>query len=163
MATRNIIIYDESVLRAKTRKVEKFDERLHQLLDDMAETMYKEKGVGLAAPQVGVLKKCVVLDDGNGLIELINPEIIDKEGKQDGIEGCLSYPGEFGITIRPQKIKVKANDRNGKEIELEAEDFLARIMCHEIDHLNGTVFKDIATDMLTEEEIKEITENSNLR
>ncbi len=156
MAIRNIVKEGDSVLRKKTREIEKFDDRLHELLDDMAETMYEAHGVGLAAPQVGVLRKCVVVDIGDGPIELINPEITEKEGKQDGMEGCLSCPGEYGLTSRPKKIKVKAQDRNGKEIEMVAEDFLARAICHEVDHLNGIIFKDIAYAMLSKEEIEEM-------
>lgn len=159
MAIRNIVS-DINELRKNTRKYEKFDSRLHTLLDDMAQTMYEADGVGLAAPQVGVFRKCVVLDDGNGLIELINPEIIKKEGKQEDIEGCLSFAGEYGIVQRPEKITVIAQDRNGKDIKINAEGFLARIMCHEIDHLNGIVFKDLAKRMLSPQEIKEMSSES---
>lgn len=157
MAIRNIVS-DINELRRKTREYEKFDERLHTLLDDMAQTMYEANGVGLAAPQVGVFRKCVVLDDGNGLIELINPEITKKEGKQEDIEGCLSFAGEYGIVQRPEKITVTAKDRNGKSIKINAEGFLARIMCHEIDHLNGIVFKDLAKRMLSQQEVNQMSQ-----
>ncbi len=153
MAIRNIVEEGDDVLRSKTRIIEKFDERLHELLDDMAETMYKANGVGLAAPQVGVRRKCVVVDIGEGLIELINPLIIKEEGTQEEIEGCLSCPGQYGLTRRPQKIKVKAKDRNGKDVEIIAENFLARAICHEIDHLDGIIFKDKAHKMFTTEEL----------
>ena len=112
--------------------------------DDMKETMYLQEGVGLAAPQVGILKRIIVLDDGNGLIECINPEIVLAEGEQDGWEGCLSVPTFRGRVVRPSRIVVRAQDRQGKEVKYVAEGFLARIFCHEIDHLEGILFKDKA-------------------
>ncbi|MBC5787105.1 MULTISPECIES: peptide deformylase [Clostridiaceae] len=150
MALRNIVIDDDSILRKKCREVTVFDQRLHQLLDDMAETMYQADGVGLAAPQVGVLKRVVVIDVGEGLVELINPEILETSGTQTGSEGCLSYPNEFGIVTRPNKVKVKAYDRNGNAILVKGKELMARALCHEIDHLNGVVFKDLATEMVRE-------------
>lgn len=140
MALRKIVVKGDPILEKKCRTVEKFDDRLHQLLDDMAETMYDAEGLGLAAPQVGMLKRAVVIDVGDGLIELINPEIIESEGEQYEAEGCLSIPGEYYETIRPQKVKVKAQDRNGNWCEYEGEDLKARCFCHEIDHLNGVLF-----------------------
>lgn len=148
MALRQIVT-DEEFLRKKCKPVEKFDEKLHTLLDDMAETMYKTNGVGLAAIQVGVLRRVVVIDveDENGLIELINPEIIKTSGTQDGQEGCLSFPKQFGDVKRPKKVVVRAFDRYGKQFEIKGEDLLARAFCHETDHLDGKVFVDLARDL----------------
>lgn len=148
MALREIVVGENEILRKKCRVVTDFDDRLRQLLDDMKDTMYHADGVGLAAPQVGILKRVVVIDVGEGLIELVNPEIISQKGKQKGSEGCLSFPGEYGMVIRPNKVTVKAQDRNGKEFVLEGKELLARALCHEIDHLNGVVFKDLVTEML---------------
>lgn len=144
MAIRQVRLDGDSILRKKSREVSVIDERILTLLDDMAQTMYKEDGVGLAAPQVGILKRVIVLDDGNGLIECINPQIIYEEGQQCGFEGCLSVPEFRGNVKRPKKVKVKALNRNGDMVEYEASDFLARIFCHEIDHLDGILFKDKA-------------------
>jgi len=148
MALRQIVT-DEEFLRKKCKPVEKFDEKLHTLLDDMAETMYKTNGVGLAAIQVGVLRRVVVIDveDENGLIELINPEIIKTSGTQDGQEGCLSFPKQFGDVKRPKKVVIRAFDRYGKQFEIKGEDLLARAFCHETDHLGGKVFVDLARDL----------------
>ena len=151
MALRKIVVDDDSILRKHCRPVEEFDQRLHQLLDDMADTMYQANGVGLAAPQVGVLRRAVVVDVGDGLIELINPEIIKAEGEQTDAEGCLSYPEEYGLVTRPKKVKVQALDRFGKPFTVKGNDLLARAFCHEIDHLNGRVFKDLALEMLPKE------------
>eukprot|EP00828_Plagiopyla_frontata_P002615 TRINITY_DN10476_c0_g1_i3.p2 TRINITY_DN10476_c0_g1~~TRINITY_DN10476_c0_g1_i3.p2 ORF type:complete len:200 (-),score=34.08 TRINITY_DN10476_c0_g1_i3:433-1032(-) len=143
MALRNITNYKvDDILRKKSRQVEKIDERVLQLLDDMAETMYKENGAGLAAPQVGILKRIIVVDIGEGLIKLINPEIVEEEGSQQDIEGCLSVPDIIGEVIRPYKVKVKGLNELGKEVEIKATGFLARAFCHEIDHLNGILFID---------------------
>lgn len=155
MALRNIVTEGDSVLLKNCRPVEKFDARLHELIDDMAETMAKANGVGLAAPQVGVLRRVVVIDVGEGVIELVNPVIIESSGEQQAVEGCLSIPGEYGITVRPQKVKVKAQDRNGKEFEIEGEDLLARAFCHELDHLDGILFKTKAVRMLSADELEE--------
>lgn len=145
MAIRKIVHIEDELLRKKSRKVENFDRRLHVLLDDMAQTMRDANGVGLAAPQVAVLKRAVVMDvgDGNGLIELINPEIIAREGEQDGTEGCLSVPGRQGRVVRPKKVTVRAQDRYGEWFELTGEDLLARCICHETDHLEGTLYVDV--------------------
>ncbi|AJD30323.1 MULTISPECIES: peptide deformylase [Clostridium] len=142
MAIRNIRKYGDELLRKKSRKVEKIDDRILTLLEDMAETMYSAEGVGLAAPQVGILKRVVVIDVGEGLIKLINPEIIETEGSQKDVEGCLSVPGEQGEVERPYKVKVKALNEKGEEIVLEGEELLARAFCHEIDHLDGVLFVD---------------------
>lgn len=154
MAIRNIVKEGDDVLTKVCRKVEKFDSKLHTLLDDMYETMNEANGVGLAAPQVGILRRVVVIDVGEGKIELINPEIIEKSGEQRENEGCLSCPGEYGITVRPYKVTVKAQDRNGKEFKISGEALLARAFCHEIDHLDGILFKKHTIRMLTEEDLK---------
>ncbi len=148
MALRRIVTGDDEVLRKKCKVVTEFDERLWLLLDDMKDTLYKADGVGLAAPQVGILKRVVVIDVGDGLIELINPEIISQKGKQEGNEGCLSFPGEWGLVVRPNKVTVKAQDRYGEEFTMQGKELLARAFCHEIDHLNGIVFKDLAKETL---------------
>ncbi|NFN87604.1 peptide deformylase [Clostridium sporogenes] len=142
MAIRNIRKYGDDLLRKKSRKIEKIDDRILTLLEDMAETMYSADGVGLAAPQVGILKRVVVIDVGEGLIKLINPEIIETEGTETDVEGCLSVPGEQGEVERPYKVKVKALNEKGEEIVLEGEGLLARAFCHEIDHLDGILFVD---------------------
>lgn len=140
MALRNIVKIGDSILAKKSRPVENFDIKLFSLLQDMTDTMYKENGLGLAAVQVGVLKRVVVLNTGDGLIELINPEIISQEGVQEAIEGCLSLPGRTGVTKRPASVKVKAQDRFGKWHIYKGEGIKARCFCHEIDHLDGIVF-----------------------
>ncbi|EJO5347937.1 peptide deformylase [Clostridium botulinum] len=142
MAIRNIRKYGDELLRKKSRKVEKIDDRILTLLEDMEETMYTAEGVGLAAPQVGILKRVVVIDVGEGIIKLINPEIIETEGKETDVEGCLSVPGKQGEVERPYKVKVKALNEKGEEIVLEGEGLLARAFCHEIDHLDGVLFVD---------------------
>ncbi|MBR0359940.1 MAG: peptide deformylase [Clostridia bacterium] len=140
MALRKMRYRDDEVLYKKCKEVKNFDKKLEILLDDMYETMQKSNGVGLAAPQVGILKRVVVIDIGEGRIELINPEIIEKSGSQTGNEGCLSFPGVWGEVERPMYVKVKASDRNGKEFVIEGEELLARAICHECDHLDGVVF-----------------------
>ena len=128
------------ILKLKSRKVEKFDGRLFTLLDDMRDTMYEADGCGLAAVQVGVLKRVVVIDVGEGLLELINPEITEVKGEQCATEGCLSLPGESGVTLRPQWVRVRAQNRNGDLCEYPGEELLARAFCHEIDHLDGHLY-----------------------
>lgn len=155
MAIRNIVKEGDDVLRKKCREVVKFDSRLHTLLDDMAETMHKAEGVGLAAPQVGVIRRAVIVDVGEGVIELINPVIIEQEGEQTTAEGCLSMPGEYGLTKRPMKVKVRAQDRNGEFFEISGEGLLAKAFCHELDHLEGILYKDIVIRMLDPEELEE--------
>lgn len=143
MAIRKIVVLGEDeVLRKRSRRVDKFDKRLRVLLDDMADTMYEADGVGLAAPQVGILKRVVVIDVGDGLIELINPEIIESSGSDVGVEGCLSVPGKRGIVDRPERVVVVAQNRDGKQIQLEGDGLLARCVCHELDHLDGVVYVD---------------------
>lgn len=150
MAIRNVLKKQEETLRKKSKIVTEFNEKLWQLLDDMKQTMIKNNGIGLAAPQVGILKRVVVIDLGEKLIELINPVIVEKKGIQKEIEGCLSCPNEFGTVTRPKFVIVKAQDRKGKEIILEGQNLLARAFCHEIDHLDGILFIDLATDIHTE-------------
>lgn len=142
MALRQIVQIGEPVLRKKCKHVEKIDEKIIQLLDDMADTMYEADGVGLAAPQVGILKRIVVIDIGDGIIELINPEIVETSGEQIGEEGCLSVIGESGIVKRPNVVKVRAYNRKGQLFEIEGEELLARAFCHEIDHLEGVLYVD---------------------
>ena len=137
MAKRRIMTGDAECLYKVCRKVDNFDKRLAVLLDDMAETMYDAEGVGLAAPQVGILKRAVVIDCGDCLVELINPEILETSGEQGGYEGCLSFPGHNGAVTRPAAVKVRAQDRHGEWFELEAEGLLARCIQHENDHLDG--------------------------
>ena len=146
MALRTIVQFGEDILRKKCRPVTDFDSRLHTLLDDMAETMKSANGAGLAAPQVGVLRRAVVIDvrDEKGLIELVNPEILSEEGTQCGGEGCLSSPASWCEVERPAKVTVKALDRNGAEFTITGEGMLARALCHEIDHLDGILFTDKA-------------------
>lgn len=142
MALRNIITKGNPMLRKKSRPVEKFDERLAQLIDDMKDTMYHAEGVGLAAVQVGVLRRVVVIDCGDGCIELVNPEIIETEGEQRELEGCLSIPGESARTVRPMSVKVKAQNRFGKWCFYSGSELKARAFCHEIDHLDGQLYID---------------------
>lgn len=157
MATRKILTLGDETLRKTCKKQEKFDLRLAILLKDLADTMYRAEGVGLAAPQVGILRRVVVVDvseDGSGLMELVNPEIVEVEGEQTGREGCLSVPGRQGVVRRPMKVRVHAFDRKGREIEVEAEGFAARAICHEVDHLDGVVYVDKMERELTPEEIR---------
>ena len=145
MAIRNIRVDDDPILRKKSRPVTEFNDRLFELLDDMKETMYKSGGVGLAAPQVGVLRRVVVMDvseDRHEFIELINPEITYEEGEQTGNEGCLSLPGLCGVVTRPMTVKVKAQNREGKWCLYKGDELKARCFCHEIDHLDGILYKD---------------------
>ncbi|MED9970970.1 MAG: peptide deformylase [Ruminococcus sp.] len=154
MALRNIVKEGDEILNKKCRPVQKFDKKLAVLLDDMAETMRAANGVGLAAPQVGILRRVVVIDVGEGLIELVNPKIIAFSGEQEGSEGCLSFPGQWGIVKRPNYVKVKAQNRSGEEFTVEGRELLARAFCHELDHLDGIVFKSICERMLLPEEIE---------
>ncbi|MCR5576775.1 MAG: peptide deformylase [Oscillospiraceae bacterium] len=161
MARRNILTKEQPTLYKHCRPVTEFNPRLHQLLDDMADTLSTENGVGLAAPQVGVLRRaCIVLEtnvpegEEEYLIELVNPEIIGSSGEQFGAEGCLSVPGEYGLVRRPMHVKVRAQDRNGDFFEVEGTGLTARCFCHEIDHLDGVVFTSKCERMLTEEELE---------
>ena len=142
MALREIVKEGDDVLTKKCRKVEKFDSRLEMIIDDMIETLHQANGVGLAAPQVGILRRVVVIevDPEQGVIELVNPEIIETSGKQVGLEGCLSLPGKWGIASRPLRVTVKAQNRKGEEFTISGEHLLARAFCHEIDHLDGILF-----------------------
>ncbi len=157
MATRKIVKIGDEALRKVCRKQEKFDLRLALLLKDMAETMYKAEGVGLAAPQVGILRRVAVVDvsqDHSGLKELVNPEIIERSGSQTGREGCLSVPDRQGVVTRPMKVRVRYQNRHGEWEELETEGFEARAVCHELDHLDGVLYVDVMDRELTEEEIE---------
>ncbi len=145
MAIRILRTKEDEVLYKACKPVTKFDKKLAILLDDMYDTMNSKNGVGLAAPQVGILKRVVVIDVGEGKIELVNPEIIETDGVQNGSEGCLSVPGVFGEVERPMRVKVKAQDRNGNEIFVEGEELLARALCHECEHLDGKLFLDRVT------------------
>ena len=157
MGIRKIVTLGDEALRKVCKPQEKFDRRLATLLKDMADTMYKAEGVGLAAPQVGILRRIAVVDiteDHSGLLEMINPEIIEKAGCQTGREGCLSLPGRQGVVTRPMKVKVRFQDRNGDSYELETEGFEARAVCHELDHLDGRLYIDVMDRELSEEEIQ---------
>ncbi|MBR6522094.1 MAG: peptide deformylase [Oscillospiraceae bacterium] len=157
MALRNIVKKGDECLNKKCRDVTEFNGRLHKLLDDMRDTLIDSNGVGLAAPQVGILRRVVLVMDTNNddeIIELINPEIIDTDGEQEGPEGCLSVPGVWGIVKRPWWVKVKAQDRNGEWFEVEGDGLTGRCFCHEIDHLSGVLFDSRAERLLTAEEIQ---------
>lgn len=142
MAIRNIVKNGDEILRKVCRTQMTFDDKLATILDDMIETMYAADGVGLAAPQIGLLRRYCVIDIGDGVIELVNPVIEETEGVQEEQEGCLSYPGEYGTTKRPMKVTVRAQNRKGEKIRVTGEGLLARALCHEIDHLDGVIFKD---------------------
>ena len=161
MALRNIRKDEDAALYKNCRPYTEFNQRLWELLDDMGETMMEAEGVGLAAPQVGIIRRCCVVLETNVpegeeeyIIELVNPEIIESEGEQTGFEGCLSFPGLYGSVTRPSRVVVKAQDRYGKEFTVEGEGLTARAFCHEIDHLSGHVFKEFSTELLTEEELQ---------
>lgn len=156
MALRNILTEEDPTLRKVSRPVTKFDDRLHELLDDMAETLEDARGVGLAAPQVGILRRVVVVDVGEEILELINPEIISQSGEQTGLEGCLSVPGKYGIVTRPNVVKVRAQDRFGEWYEAEGEELIARAFCHELEHLDGHLYVDKVERFLTQEELEEL-------
>ncbi len=148
MALREIREKDDEILRKVCKEVKVFNDRLGILLDDMYETMLSRDGVGLAAPQVGIIKRVAVIDVGEGKIELINPVIVSEEGVQNGSEGCLSVPGVFGEVERPQKVTVEAFDRHGNKFTVTGEDLLARALCHEIEHLDGKLFLERVTNFL---------------
>ena len=155
MAIREIRIQGDSVLEKKCKEVKEVTPRIRELIDDMLETMYEENGVGLAAPQVGILKRIVVIDIGEGPIVLVNPEIVEESGEQTGEEGCLSVPGKSGIVTRPNHVKVKAFNEDMEPIELEGEELLARAFCHEIDHLDGHLYVELAKDGIHDVEYEE--------
>ena len=158
MALRNIVKEGDPILAKKCRPVEKFDKKLWQLIDDMIETLEESGGVGLAAPQVGVMRRVCIINVGDGPIEFINPVIVEADGEQEVQEGCLSCPGEFGIIKRPAHVKAQFNDREGNLCEIEGDDLLAQAMCHEFDHLDGIIFKSKVERMLSEEELRAMRE-----
>ena len=155
MALRKILKFGDNTLRKRSREVEKFDKRLHQLLDDMAETL-KGVGVGLAAPQVGILKRVFIIDDtdGSGIREFINPVIISAEGEIERVEGCLSYPGKYGLVNRPLTVAAEAFDRNGKPFRYTGTEIMAQALCHEMEHLDGALFIDKVVRMLEDDEVE---------
>ena len=153
MGIRKIMTVKEPCLHKVCRPVEKFDGKLHKLLDDMKETLLDANGVGLAAPQVGILRRVVVVDTGEEMLELVNPELLETSGEQEGAEGCLSVPGKYGLVKRPMVAKVRAQDRDGNWFEVEGEELIARCFCHEIDHLDGIVYTGVMERFLTEEEL----------
>lgn len=157
MALRKILTQGDPALEKKCRPVEKFDQRLHTLLDDMRETLEDSGGVGLAAPQIGILRRAVVvLDEDENMLELVNPEIIRQEGEQDGYEGCLSVPGMYGKVLRPEFVTVRAQDRDGNFFEASGEEMVARCFCHELEHLDGHLFVEHTDRLYTAEELDEI-------
>ncbi len=156
MALRKILTDKEDVLHKKCRPVTEFNGRLHKLLDDMAETLEDANGAGLAAPQVGILRRVVVVDCGDGLIELVNPELLETSGEQDGPEGCLSVPGKWGMVKRPNYAKVRAQDRDGNWFEVEGEELAARCFCHELEHLDGHLYTEKVYHFLTPEEMEDL-------
>ncbi len=156
MALRKIVLQGDECLTKVCRPVTDFNGRLHTLLDDMTDTLLDSGGVGLAAPQVGILRRvCVVLNEDNEVIELVNPEIIFTDGEQTGLEGCLSVPGKYGVVTRPEVVRVRAQDRNGDFFEVEDSDLTARCFCHEIEHLDGHLFIEHTDRLMTEEELQE--------
>lgn len=154
MALRNILTEGNPSLYKKSRPVVKFDDRLHLLLDDMKETLLDAEGVGLAAPQVGVLRRLFLVDTGEEILECINPVIVETSGEQIGLEGCLSVPGKYGVVKRPNVVKIRAQDRNGEWFEAEGEELIARCFCHEYAHLDGQLYTEVAERMLTNEELE---------
>ena len=153
MGMRKILTDKESSLHKVCKPVTKFDWRLHKLLDDMAETLEDANGVGLAAPQVGILRRVVIVDIGDGILELVNPTLVETSGEQTGAEGCLSVPGRYGLVTRPYYAKVSAQDRDGNWFEAEGEELIARCFCHELDHLDGILYTQVMDRFLTEEEL----------
>ena len=154
MGMRKILTDKEPALHKVCKPVEKFDFKLHKLLDDMAETLAEANGVGLAAPQVGILRRVVIVDTGEEILELVNPTMLETSGEQVGAEGCLSVPGKYGLVKRPNYAKVRAQDRDGNWFEAEGEALIARCFCHELDHLDGIVYTEIMERFLTEEELE---------
>ena len=153
MALRKILTDQDPALHKVCKPVVDFDKKLHRLLDDMQETLAEANGVGLAAPQVGILRRVVIVDTGEEILELINPEIIETDGEQVGAEGCLSVPGRYGLVTRPNYAKVSAQDRDGNWFEAEGEELIARCFCHELDHLDGILYTQVMDRFLTEEEL----------
>ena len=153
MGLRKILTDKEPALHKVCKPVTSFDAKLHKLLDDMGETMRDANGVGLAAPQVGILRRVVTVDLGDEILELVNPSLVETDGEQIGAEGCLSVPGKYGLVKRPYYAKVKAQDRYGDWFEVEGEDLIGRCFCHELDHLDGIVYTEVMDRFLTEEEL----------
>ena len=153
MGLRKILTDKEPALHKTCRPVERFDGKLHKLLDDMAETLADAEGVGLAAPQVGILRRVVLVDTGEEILELINPELVETSGEQVGAEGCLSVPGKYGLVKRPNYAKVRAQDRDGNWYEAEGTELIARCFCHELEHLDGKLYTEVMDRFLTEEEM----------
>ena len=153
MGIRKILTVEESALHKTCRPVENFDKKLHDLLDDMRQSLIDSQGVGLAAPQVGILRRVVLVDTGEEILELINPELLETDGEQIGAEGCLSVPGKYGLVKRPYYAKVRAQDRNGNWYECEGEELIARCFCHELDHLDGIIYTEVMERYLTDEEL----------
>ena len=157
MALRTIITEGDPVLSKVCRPVEKFDAKLHDLLDDMKETLLQSNGVGLAAPQIGILRRAVlVMDAEENIIELMNPVIVSSDGEQTGIEGCLSVPGKYGVVTRPMYVTVRAQDRNGNEFEVSGEELTARCFCHELAHLDGHLYTELCDELYTMEELEKM-------
>ena len=154
MALRIILTEEESALHKVCKPVTSFDRKLHKLLDDMTDTLIESQGVGLAAPQIGIIRRVVVVDTGDGILELVNPTLIETDGEQIGAEGCLSVPGKYGLVKRPYYAKVRAQDRNGEWFEAEGEELIGRCFCHELDHLDGIVYTEVMERFLTEEELE---------
>ena len=154
MGLRKILTVEEASLHKTCKLVESFDERLHKLLDDMRETLVESGGVGLAAPQVGIVRRVVLVDVGEEILELINPTLLETSGEQVGPEGCLSVPGKYGLVKRPYYAKVRAQDRDGNWYEAEGEELIARCFCHELDHLDGIIYTEVMERFLTEEELE---------
>ncbi len=154
MGLRKILTAKEPALHKVCKPVEVFDHKLHKLLDDMVETLVDSGGVGLAAPQVGILRRVVVVDTGDTVLELVNPEILETDGQQEGAEGCLSVPGKYGLVKRPYWVKVKAQDRDGNWFEAEGEELIGRCFCHELDHLDGILYTQVMERFLTDEELE---------
>jgi len=158
MAIRNILIYPDEALSKKSHTVVKFDQRLKRLIEDMKDTLADANGVGLAAPQVGVLRRVVIVDAGDGAVTLVNPEIIASSGEQDGCEGCLSVPGRWGMVKRPNVVTVRAQDEDGNYFEMTGEGLKARAFCHELDHLEGRVFLPLVSEFVDPEETDAVQE-----
>ena len=154
MGLRKILDDKDPALHKVCKPVEKFDKKLHKLLEDMAETLEEANGVGLAAPQVGILRRVVLVDTGEKVLELINPELLEIDGEQEGAEGCLSVPGRYGWVKRPYYAKVRAQDRDGNWFEAEGEELIARCFCHELDHLDGILYTQVMDRFLTQEELE---------
>lgn len=155
MGLRKILTVEEAALHKTCKEVTSFDAKLHKLLDDMQQTLIESGGVGLAAPQVGIVRRVVLVDTGDEILELINPTLVETSGEQVGAEGCLSVPGKYGLVKRPYYAKVRAQDRNGNWFEAEGEELIARCFCHELDHLDGIIYTELMDRFLTDEELEQ--------